>query len=178
MSSAEGFDLDQLVADLRAAAVGPAPTQDVHRLLTEAVADPVATQAAMPDFDDDDVILFEDETVSIWHCRFRPGVTVPPHDHQIRATIGLYDGAERNEFFERSAGGFAKIDERVLTAGEVLQLEGEMIHAVSCAGDEPCCGIHVYLGALTEVERSLFDPADGTKLAFTDDNYDHLTARS
>ena len=47
-------------------------------------------------YDNDDEVLFEDDTVSIWFVRFVPGLHVPPHDHQTTATIGVYEGAEDN----------------------------------------------------------------------------------
>lgn len=153
------FDLDTLVKELRAAATQPRPHNAVKALLEQAVADPNAMADAMSDFADNDVILFEDETVSIWHCRFMPGQTVPAHDHQMLATIGVYYGAERNHFFEADpeTGGIRRSSEVVLSAGNVLQIGPSAIHAVGCAGDEPCKGIHVYLGALTQIDRSLFE---------------------
>lgn len=171
------FDLDKLVQDLRAAAIQPSAHHAIKALLEQAVADPEAMAEAMPEFADNDVILHEDETVSIWHCRFMPGQTVPAHDHQMFATIGVYHGAERNHFFEADTetGGIRQSSEVVLSAGNVLQIGPSAIHAVGCASDAPCMGIHVYLGALTQIDRSLFDTDKGEKLAFSDENYHRLT---
>ena len=138
--------------------------------------EPSSVQREMPDFEENDVILYEDDTVSIWHCRFDPGYTVPAHDHQMSATIGIYRGAEKNELYQRVAnGGLAKQREIVLRAGDVLQIHASDIHAVSCASDVPCCGIHVYLGCLTAADRSLFDVVSGNELNFSDENYRRLT---
>ncbi len=84
------------------------------------------------------------------------------------ATIGVYQGAERNDFFEADpeTGGIRKSSKVVLSAGHVLQIEPSAIHAVGCASDEPCKGIHVYLGALTQIDRSLFDTDKGGKMPF------------
>lgn len=171
------FNLDTLVKELRAAAMQPCSHHHVKVLLEQAVADPDAMAGAMPDFADNDVILHEDKTVSIWHCRFMPGQTVPAHDHQMLATIGVYHGAERNHFFEADpeTGGIRECREVVLSAGNVLQIEPNAIHAVGCASDEPCKGIHVYLGALTQIDRSLFDTEKGEQMPFSDENYHRLT---
>ncbi|MFY9241089.1 MAG: hypothetical protein WAO78_19845 [Roseovarius sp.] len=174
---ANAFNLDDLVANLRTAATGDNPRVAVKALLEQAVANPEVMQAAMPKFAENDVILHEDDTVSIWHCRFMPGQTVPAHDHQMLATIGVYSGAERNDFYEADpeTGGIRKSSEVVLSAGNVLQIGPSAIHAVGCASETPCMGIHVYLGALTQIDRSLFDTEKGEKLPFSDENYQRMT---
>ena len=171
------FELDELVTDLRKAALADNPRAAVKALLRSAVEDPERIRARMPEFEDNDVILHEDETVSIWHCRFMPGQTVPAHDHQMLATIAVYSGAERNDFYEvdPDTGGIRKSSDVVLEAGNVLQIGPNAIHAVGCASEEPCLGIHVYLGALSTVERSLFDTSTGEEMTFSDDNYHRLT---
>lgn len=170
------FNLDDLVTRLRQAATDAAAHSKIKAILEEAVADPANVQAGMPEFEENDVILHEDETVSIWHCRFMPGHQVPAHDHRMPATIGVYRGAERNIFFENDPDGTIRESNSVrLAAGQVLQIGPSAIHAVACDSQEPCCGIHVYLGALTEVDRSLFDVEGGEVLSFTDANYERLT---
>jgi len=173
--SREKFDLDDLVLRLRTAAKCDNPRAEIKTILEDAVKDPQHVSEGIPAFEDNDTILFEDETVSIWHCRFMPGHSVPAHDHQMSATIGVYRGAERNDFFENDPnGGIRKSSEVELSAGQVLAIGPSAIHAVGCASEEPCCGIHVYLGALTTVDRSLFDMTDNAVLKFTDENYQRL----
>ena len=75
------FDMENLVRKLLSAAMEPdAPTR-IKALLEDAVADPGHVASNIPRLDEDDVILHEDDNVSIWHCRFQPGFAVPPHDH-------------------------------------------------------------------------------------------------
>ncbi|TCL00621.1 putative metal-dependent enzyme (double-stranded beta helix superfamily) [Shimia isoporae] len=171
------MQLESLITQLRAAAVGENPRADIKSLMQGALSDPEAFAAVLPEFEDDDVVLFEDDTISVWHCRFQPGKTVPPHDHKMLATIAVYRGAERNDFYERSVdGGLRKSSEVRLGAGDVFQIGPSAIHAVGCASEEPCCGIHVYLGELTKVDRSLFDLSSGNAMPFTDENYYKLVA--
>ena len=174
-STRNTFDLEHLLEKLKSAAVKPDAAKSVRSILEQAVSEPAQVISGMPEFDENDVILFEDDTISIWYTRFMPGITVPAHDHQMSATIGVYHGSERNNFFENDpAGGIRKSGKVDLSAGDVLSIGPSAIHTVTCISEEPCCGIHVYLGNLTKVERSLFDVDEGITLPFTDENYYRL----
>jgi predicted metal-dependent enzyme (double-stranded beta helix superfamily) len=98
------FNLDNFMQELRAAAVADDAIKAVHELMTDAFRNPESIQAAMPEFDSDDEVLFEDDSVSIWFVRFVPGLHVPPHDHQTTATIGVYEGVEDNHFYLCDSG--------------------------------------------------------------------------
>jgi 3-mercaptopropionate dioxygenase len=168
--------VQDLVQKLRNAAATETPNEAVQALLTDLVADPQRVRDMLPNYVENDVILFEDDSISIWHCRFMPGFAVPAHDHQTHATIAVYDGAERNDFFEKGAdGSLSKTREVVLEAGGILEIGPDDIHSVACASETPCCGIHVYLAALTQIERSLFDTERGEEMRFSDKNYNRLT---
>jgi len=169
-----GFVLDDFVQELRAAALADEPVRRVRELMTEAFRDPEAVRAAMPAFNNDDEILFEDDSVSIWFVRFVPGLHVPPHDHQTTATIGVYEGAEDNHFYLREPGRLVHKTTRRIGPGDVIALKPEGIHSVEAANGEQSCGIHVYLAKLSTIERSLFDWESGEACPFDDDNYDQM----
>jgi len=168
------FELNAFVQQLRTAAVEDEPVKRVRELMTDAFRDPASIAAAMPEFDQDDEILFEDDTVSIWFVRFAPGLHVPPHDHQTTATIGVYEGAEDNHFYLREAGRLVHKSSRRVAPGEVIALKPEGIHSVEAADNLQCCGIHVYLAKLTTIERSLFDWDSGVAIPYTDENYEKM----
>lgn len=171
----EAFDIGAFAAALREAALQEDAPRAVQALMEQAMADPARVAAGMPDYEENDIILHEDESVSIWHCRFMPGTTVPAHDHQMSAVIGVYAGRERNDFFAGDGnGGLRRSGRRELEPGDVLPIGPSAIHSVTCISSTPCCGIHVYLGNLTERERSLFNPDTGEAMSFTMDNYDKL----
>ena len=183
MNHTDKFDLDDLLARLKKAAIAPDAPKAVRAILEETVSAPEAVAIGMPTFVENEAILFEDDTISIWFCRFMPGISVPPHDHKMSATIGIYRGAERNDFYENDPkinsenddrGGIRKSGKAELSAGEVLSIGPSAIHSVTCISDEPCCGIHVYLGKLSTVDRSLFNTKTNETLKFTDDNYHQL----
>lgn len=166
------FVLDDFMQQLRAAAIADEPVKRVRDLMTEAFRDPEAIRAAMPDFDNDDEILFEDDSVSIWFVRFVPGLHVPPHDHQTTATIGVYEGAEDNHFYLCESGRLVHKTSKRVEPGDVIALKPDGIHSVEAANGKQSCGIHVYLAKLSTIERSLFDWESGEARPFTDENYD------
>lgn len=172
------FDLAALVEQLKLASRGSDPTRRIKTIMDSIFQNPATIRSNIPSFEQDETTLFEDERVSIWHCRFPPGLLIPPHDHQMTAIIGLYAGIERNSFFRaETSEQLTKRGHTDLTPGDVLQIAPTAIHAVECIGDEPTSGIHVYLGPLTKIDRSLFDLKSQQRLKFTEDNFNRLTMR-
>lgn len=168
------FVLDDFVQELRAAARTEDARETVRSLMEQAFQNPQAIRGAMPEFESDDEVLFEDDTVSIWFVRFAPGLHVPPHDHQTTAIIGVYDGAEDNHFYLHEAGRLVHKSSRRISPGDVISIKPDGIHSVEAASGEYSCAIHVYLARLTTIERSLFDWESGAACAFNDENYDAM----
>ena len=65
--------LDSLISDLRAATKDEVADEAIISILNRFVAAPDAADSILPDFAEDDVVLFEDDTLSVWFCRFQPG---------------------------------------------------------------------------------------------------------
>ena len=172
------FDLDAFVSDLREAAVRDDAKKQVRALMNQAFQDPEAVKAAMSGFSGEEEVLFEDETVSIWYVGFDPTKHVPPHDHQTTAFIGVYDGKEKNHFYLVGDGVLEHKTTKVVEPGNVISIGPDAIHSVETANDQFCYGIHVYLGPLTTIERSLFDWDSGVAEPFTDEAYDRLERAS
>ena len=160
--------LDAFVADCRAAAAGPDARQQVVALMKDLVADPSELAGSVPpmaSYDSTpsgdrlggDVVLFEDETVTIVLVDTLPGVLQPPHDHLMTAIIGMFEGCEKQRFFARTANGVTPTPGRDLGPGEVVVIGTDGIHAIS-TDDELARGVHVYLGSLSTVKRSIFHP--------------------
>ena len=166
------FNLDNFIQQLRVAARESEPVKKVRDLMSDAFKDPQAIKDAMPEYENDDEILFEDDSVSIWFVRFMPGLHVPPHDHQTTATIGVYEGAEDNHFYLCEGGQLVHKTTKRVGPGDVIALKPDGIHSVEAADGSQSCGIHVYLARLTTIERSLFDWESGAARPFTDENYD------
>lgn len=165
------FDLDQFVAQLRDAALQEDAARRVRALMTDAFRDPDRVGSAMSGFTGEEEILFEDDSVSIWYVGFDPGKHVPPHDHQIDATIGVYEGQEINHFYLPEAEGLQRKSSKQLGPGDVISLRPDTIHSVETANERWSYGIHVYLGPLTRTSRSLFDWDSGERIPADDDAF-------
>lgn len=171
------FNVETFVRDMREIAVGADAAKTLRAYIDDIMQDPDAIRDAFPAELAGDQILFEDDTVSVWRTSFDPGVSVPAHDHQMSAVISVYQGKERNDFFEADPnGGLRRSGEVVLEPGSVLSVGPSAIHSVTCISEEPALGLHVYLGNLTEVDRTLFDIDKGTSMKFDDANYEKLVA--
>jgi hypothetical protein len=59
-----------------------------------------------------------------------------------------------------------------------LFLSPDAIHAAGTATQEPVQGIHIYMAALTTINRSLFDWDTGQASSFSDEVYEGLRRES
>ncbi|UWQ18400.1 hypothetical protein [Jannaschia sp. M317] len=169
-----GFTLEAFVADARAAAAAADPLAAVTRLMADTLADPARVAAGAPTPDRDETCLFEDATVSVWHERFQPDVELPPHDHAMPAVLGVYQGRERNRLWHRVDGLARPGGALVLEAGGFHVFGPDDIHSVHAEDGAPSLGLHVYLGPLTTVPRSLFDWETGAAIPLTGANFETL----
>jgi predicted metal-dependent enzyme (double-stranded beta helix superfamily) len=169
------LDLQEFIDRLRDAASSDNAATRVEALMLEAFRDPAAVRAAMPAFDADEEILFEDESLSVYYCRFDPDQQVPPHDHGTTAIIGVYEGGEVNSFYRAGEGRLVETSSVVLEPGDVLRIGPDAIHTVMTSGAESCHGLHVYLAPLTTMDRSLYDWETGTAEPMTDKRFEALT---
>ncbi len=168
------FDFDGFASQVRAAAQEPDPSSAVHNLLKDIVSNPDPIVAATPQGGEDEVHLFEDETVSIWLCRFQPHVVMPPHEHKLEVHIAVYSGGEKNILFRPENGKLQHESTKVIGPGDVVTLNEDCIHAVTAEGDEPSFALHVYMGPLMKLKRDLFDWGTGEAVAFTMENFDSM----
>ena len=178
-SNQPDFDIDALVLELRETVRDTDLANNIRRIMDRVFADVESISAGMPDHGDNDVILLEDETISIRHSRFPPRVPVPPHNHGVSATIGVYAEVGKKTFFRASKdGGIEPRSETDMGLERVLSFGPSAIHSVECISGQPSCGIHVYLGPLTKIKRDLYDLSTGAKLLFTDDAFERLKRSS
>ena len=101
-----------------------------------------------------------------------PGVLQPPHDHSMNAIIGVFEGCEEQRFYARSDRGVTPAAERTLEAGDVIVLGERAIHAIGSPPGHPARAIHVYLGDIYAVDRSLFHPDTLEVHTYDGDRYD------
>lgn len=163
--------LDELLSEIREAARSVNAFARLQQVLRNSVRQPDSIANAIAGIDDDEVLLFEDETCSVWSCRYQSDVVFAPHEHCMTAHIAVYRGAELEVMYQCESAGLRHTGNKVVSAGEVLTLPPDAIHAVSAEGQSQSHAIHVYQGPLTGVTRSLFDWSTGARVEFSMDNF-------
>ena len=159
----------------------------IVREMHELFANPITLAAQIPPFTEDEVttsehgwrvggeqILHRDDNLTVMVLDTLPGVIQPPHDHNMNAFIGVFEGCEEQRFWLRDTEGAVPAAGRVLTAGEVMPLGMRAIHAISAPANHPARAIHVYLGDIYDTERSVFDPETLAEHAMTPERYDEF----
>lgn len=169
--------LEDFVSSAREAAASQEPAKAVRSVLEGALANCDAYAGIIATQDEDELHLFEDETVSIWTCRFSPTQLTAPHEHKLPVQIAVVGGVERNILYHRRHGELFEAAEKEVRAGDILSLGPEAVHAVTAGTEQPSLALHVYLGPLMQIERSLFNWRTGEAIPFTMENFQAQSRR-
>ena len=156
------FDLDQVVADCRAAIAQDPSHKFVREVVARAVSDPASVLKAIgepnraaiqPLYRSDDLTILN----VIWPASF----TLIPHNHQMWAVIGVYSGREDNIFWRRLPEGrngkVEAVGARSLCAKEVHPLGADIIHSVTNPLSRLTGALQIYGGDFFAVTRSEWD---------------------
>jgi predicted metal-dependent enzyme (double-stranded beta helix superfamily) len=154
------FNLDRFIVACLEGVASANPQQRVRQLLQAAVDDPTLG-AALPETTQDETLLHASAQLTVYSLRLTPRIHYPPHDHRMAAVIGLYEGVETNHFYRRDGGRLVRTAVNDSRAPEVVVLAPDTIHSVVNRGPDFSRAIHVYLGPLTEIARSVWS-ADGS----------------
>jgi len=103
-----------------------------------------------------------------------PGVIQPPHNHEMHAIIGVFEGREDQRFFATTTSGVTPTTQQALVAGDTIVLGERAVHAISSPVGQAARAIHVYFGNIYEVERSLFHPETLEAHPYSGDLYDQF----
>jgi predicted metal-dependent enzyme (double-stranded beta helix superfamily) len=99
------FDLDQFIADCRAALAADNSHKNVREVAARAVSDPAAILKGLGEPKRSEVQkLYHSSDLTILNVIWAPHMTIMPHNHQMWAVIGIYTGREDNIFWRRVAG--------------------------------------------------------------------------
>ena len=177
--------LTTFVDTCKQAVQGDDPRATIHTAMQELFADPAALAAVIPAFTADNIatsprglrlggeaLLHQADDLSVMVLGSLPGVIQPPHDHEMVAIIGVFEGCEEQRFWARTDNGIEAVAGRLLEAGEVMVLGERAIHAISAPEHQDARAIHVYLGNISGVDRSVFDPETLEEHPFESDRYD------
>jgi predicted metal-dependent enzyme (double-stranded beta helix superfamily) len=101
---------------------------------------------------------------AVWDVEQR----TPIHDHGTWGVIGIVSGAEHEERYEATGGPPSLLEKSRLSAGDVKVCctSDADIHAVSCASEVPCVGLHVYGGDIGALTRHSYNPSTGVRTPF------------
>jgi len=155
------FDLDQFVADLRAA-LAEQSRQALKEVVARAVSDPASLLREIGEPEKAAVqVLHQAPDLTVLNVVWAPKQVTLPHGHRMSAVIGMYGGREDNMFWRRvpnptkfqieAAGGEA------LGVGDVTILGRDVIHSVVNPLARISGAIHVYDGEFLTVQRSMWD---------------------
>jgi len=165
------FDLDQFIADCRAAVAEDPSHKLAREVVARAVADPAGVVKAVgePRFGAVEA-LYRGDDVTILNVVWPPLFTIMPHEHLMWAVIGVYTGGEDNMYWRRfGEPGRTKIEAAggcALRVGDAEPLGRDIVHSVTNPLGKLTGAIHVYGGDFFAVQRSEWDPETLTERAY------------
>ena len=159
----KAFELDQFIADCRAARDADPSHKLVREVVARAVADPAAVLKGVGEPKRGEIQkLYHSDTLTILNVIWAPTMTIMPHDHRMWAVIGVYSGREDNIFWRRvpgaQGGKLEAVGARALSVGDAEPLGHNIIHSVTNPIRRLTGAIHVYGGDFFEAERSEWNP--------------------
>lgn len=157
------FDLDQFIADCRAARASSSSSKAICDVVRRAVADPTGPLKALGEPDRAAVgEIYRSDDLSILNVVWATHMTILPHNHHMWAVIGVYGGREDNIFWRRipdeDDSRIEAAGARSLGVGDAQPLGHEIIHSVTNPTSKFTAAIHVYGGDFFATSRSEWDP--------------------
>ena len=154
------FDVDTFVGECKEAVGEDRPHAAVRDVLDRHLGSGSSRQAvtrALPPEHAGIVPLHVADDLTVLQVVWGPGMRLYPHDHRMWAAIGIYEGAEDNEFFRRAPAGLTSSGGKELHDGDVLVLGDDAVHAVTNPLRSFTGAIHVYGGDFFATPRSQWD---------------------
>ena len=157
------FEIEQFVAECRAAIAADKSHKTVREVLARAVADPGAVLRGLGEPKRAAVeTLHHAPDLTILNVVWAPRMTIYPHNHRMWAVIGVYTGREDNIFWRRlpdaDRGRIEAAGAKSLVVKDAAPLGPDIIHSVTNPIARLTGAIHVYGGDFFAVERSEWDP--------------------
>jgi predicted metal-dependent enzyme (double-stranded beta helix superfamily) len=157
------FNLDHFIEDCKGK-----PASAIKELLAEALRDPasvkqtldtVAAGKELGKASVGDMVCFHSPSLTILKAAVPPKFKTPPHNHNMWAVIGVYDGQENNTFYRRNGNALEKAGGKDLKTGDTVVLGEDAVHAIENPSDRPLLALHVYGGDFLDTsKRSVWNP--------------------
>ena len=103
-------------------------------------------------------VFVDSPDLTIFHATLPPGFVNAPHDHRSWAVVAVYEGEERNVFYQRRDDTLVPVASLVATAPRVVVMAEDAIHAIENRLATASHAIHVYGNAHLHVARSMWHP--------------------
>ncbi|MEM6621776.1 MAG: hypothetical protein AAF674_06070 [Pseudomonadota bacterium] len=168
------FDLDHFIEDCRATVTRNGTHKAAVEVLEKALDDRSAVTDVLAREGKAGIFpLYRSEDLTILNILWKPGMTVPPHNHDMWAAIGIYTGREDNIFWRRIAddaeGRIEAAGAKSLAQGQVAPLGKDIVHSVTNPLGRLTGGIHVYGGDFFDAHKSAWEPEDLTEQPYDPD---------
>jgi len=165
------FQTDKFIADCQTALSADTNSKALRKVMAEAVQDRAGIVAALGKPKEGGIQkIHEADDLSIINVVWPPFISLKPHNHNMPAVIGVYQGRENNIFWRRIAesaeGKIEAAGAESIGPGGVVLLGRDIIHSVSNPLDGYTAAIHVYRGNFFTKERSEWNPADLNESAY------------
>lgn len=156
------FDVEQFVADCRAARVEKESAAAVREIVARAVSEPSAVIHAIGEPARGQIqTLYRSSELTVLNVIWAPKMTIFPHNHDMWAVIGIYSGREDNVFWRRLPGDAHRVEAagaKSLCDKDAVPLGRDIIHSVTNPIGRLTGAIHVYGGDFFNGNRSEWDP--------------------
>lgn len=156
------FDLEEFVADCRAALAEDRTFAAVREVVARAVSEPSAVMKSIGEPTWGQIQkLHHSPELTILNVIWAPKMTIFPHNHNMAAAIGIYSGREDNVFWRRLPDETHRLEAagaKALSDKDTALLGPETIHSVTNPIGRYTGALHVYRGDFFNVSRSEWDP--------------------
>ena len=156
------FDIETMVSACKVALGKEKPQEQIAELVRKAIGDPKSVKAALGQQEIAGIEkLYVSDELTIINVVWAPKMTLPAHNHNTWAVIGVYAGREDNIFWRRlqndPKGKVEAVGAKSIASGETASLGKSLIHSVINPTDVFTRAIHIYGGNFFEIERSEWD---------------------
>jgi predicted metal-dependent enzyme (double-stranded beta helix superfamily) len=157
------FDIDQFIADCRAALAADNSHKHVREVVARAVRDPSSVLRGLGEPKRAGIHkLYQSNDLTILNVLWAPMMTILPHNHNMLAVIGIYTGREDNILWRRIPGSGGRVEAagaKALCEKDTEPLGHNIIHSVTNPIPRFTGAIHVYGGDFfNPARRSEWDP--------------------
>jgi predicted metal-dependent enzyme (double-stranded beta helix superfamily) len=150
-------DLDQLVADCKAALREDRPPAALREVLQRVLARPSDVLDALPAPKQSSFVVHVDDELTIMQVVNEPGFVYLPHDHGLWSACAFYAGRERNTFYRRTPNGLQKASGKEYGEGDVVIMGKDVIHSTENPLEGNNAALHVFAGDEFAASHSQWD---------------------